>query len=162
MAIAKQRVRRPEDCHPASERLEALCDWSLGLQREQVELLVRLDRLNQSLVMRSAMQIEHLAPNGSRSRRASPISLSLLPERATSLLGRRQLEVARIVADGRFNDATTAQLGLSRERVADHVQQALIKLTLTSRTQLAAWVFEHSYAGPGRGRPDIPSQLRPG
>jgi non-specific serine/threonine protein kinase len=52
----------------------------------------------------------------------------------------RELEVARLVADGLTNPDIAAALFLSRATVKTHVSHILRKLGLESRTQLAAWI----------------------
>jgi predicted ATPase/DNA-binding CsgD family transcriptional regulator len=69
-----------------------------------------------------------LAFGASRRRRASDGGLSA-----------RELEVARLVADGLANKAIAAQLHLSVRTVESHVRNGLAKLGLDNRTQLATW-----------------------
>jgi non-specific serine/threonine protein kinase len=52
----------------------------------------------------------------------------------------RQLEVARLVADGRTNAQIAAELHLSERTVENHVFNALRLLGLHNRVQLSAWV----------------------
>jgi ATP/maltotriose-dependent transcriptional regulator MalT len=59
----------------------------------------------------------------------------------------RELEVARLVADGLSNPAIAAALFVSRATVKTHVSHILQKLTLDSRVQLAGWVAAHDPAG---------------
>jgi predicted ATPase/DNA-binding CsgD family transcriptional regulator len=63
----------------------------------------------------------------------------------------RELEVARLVADGLSNPAIAATLFVSRATVKTHVSHILRKLTLDSRVQLASWVAAHD---PAATRPD--------
>jgi predicted ATPase/DNA-binding CsgD family transcriptional regulator len=58
----------------------------------------------------------------------------------------RELEVARLVADGLSNPAIAATLFVSRATVKTHVSHILRKLTLDSRVQLANWVATHGLA----------------
>jgi predicted ATPase/DNA-binding CsgD family transcriptional regulator len=62
----------------------------------------------------------------------------------------RELEVARLVADGLSNRAIAAALFVSVATVKTHVSHVLQKLGLTSRTQLAGWVAAHD---PGPAAP---------
>jgi non-specific serine/threonine protein kinase len=55
----------------------------------------------------------------------------------------RELEVARLVADGLSNPAIAAKLFVSRATVKTHVSHILGKLALDSRVQLASWVAAH-------------------
>ncbi|MCD7052843.1 LuxR C-terminal-related transcriptional regulator [Rhodococcus sp. BH2-1] len=55
-------------------------------------------------------------------------------------LTKRELEIARLVADGLTNQAIAARLMISRRTVEGHVEHILIKLGFTSRSQVAVWV----------------------
>jgi len=55
----------------------------------------------------------------------------------------REREVAALVARGRTNLAIGHQLTISERTVEKHVANMLGKLELTSRAQLAVWVYEH-------------------
>jgi DNA-binding NarL/FixJ family response regulator len=58
-------------------------------------------------------------------------------------LSARELEVARLVADGLSNPAIASALFVSVATVKTHVSHILAKLGLDSRTQLARWVAGH-------------------
>jgi non-specific serine/threonine protein kinase len=58
-------------------------------------------------------------------------------------LSARELEVARLVADGLSNNAIAAALFLSVATIKTHVSHILRKLALDSRVQLASWVAAH-------------------
>jgi predicted ATPase/DNA-binding CsgD family transcriptional regulator len=58
----------------------------------------------------------------------------------SSALASRQLEVARLVADGLTNKQIGARLFISERTVEHHVRNSLNKLGLESRTQLATWM----------------------
>ena len=62
----------------------------------------------------------------------------------------RELEVARLVAEGLSNPAIAAALFVSRATVKTHVSHILRKLALDSRVQLARWVAAHD---PGSAAP---------
>jgi DNA-binding CsgD family transcriptional regulator/tetratricopeptide (TPR) repeat protein len=55
----------------------------------------------------------------------------------------RELEVLRLVAEGRSNREIAAELVISEHTVARHVQNILTKLRLPSRTAATAFAFEH-------------------
>jgi DNA-binding CsgD family transcriptional regulator len=55
-------------------------------------------------------------------------------------LSAREMEVARLVAEGLSNPAIARRLYLSRPTVASHVAHILTKLGFASRAQIAAWV----------------------
>jgi non-specific serine/threonine protein kinase len=67
-------------------------------------------------------------------------------------LSARELEVARLVADGLSNPAIASALFVSVATVKTHVSHILAKLGLDSRTQLARWVAGHDLgpAAPAR------------
>ena len=58
----------------------------------------------------------------------------------SAALGRRELEVARLVADGLSNKQIAARLFISDRTVATHVGNILNKLGFNSRAQVATWV----------------------
>jgi DNA-binding NarL/FixJ family response regulator len=70
------------------------------------------------------------------------------PRVPTGPLSAREMEVARLVADGLSNPAIARRLYLSRPTVASHVAHILTKLDFASRAQIAAWVAGHSHADP--------------
>jgi DNA-binding CsgD family transcriptional regulator/tetratricopeptide (TPR) repeat protein len=55
----------------------------------------------------------------------------------------RERQVAVLIAQGKSNRETAAQLVLSERTVENHVGNILSKLALHSRTQIAAWVLEN-------------------
>ncbi len=61
-------------------------------------------------------------------------------EVGTGLLGKREAEVARLVADGLSNKQIGARLFLSERTVDSHVRSILNKLGFNSRAQIAAWI----------------------
>jgi predicted ATPase/DNA-binding CsgD family transcriptional regulator len=63
-------------------------------------------------------------------------------------LTRRQLEIARLVADDLTNRQIAARLFLSERTVETHVTNILNKLGLGSRIQLTRWVAEQTERGP--------------
>ena len=58
----------------------------------------------------------------------------------SAALGRRELEVARLVADGLSNKQIAARLFISDRTAATHVGNILNKLGFNSRAQVATWV----------------------
>jgi DNA-binding NarL/FixJ family response regulator len=64
-------------------------------------------------------------------------------------LSAREMEVARLVAEGLSNPAIAGRLYLSRATVASHVVHILTKLGFASRTQIAAWAARQGRNDPG-------------
>ena len=58
-------------------------------------------------------------------------------------LSPRELEVLRLVAAGKTNQAIAAELFISERTVERHVSNILAKLGVGSRTAAAAYAFEH-------------------
>jgi DNA-binding NarL/FixJ family response regulator len=66
-----------------------------------------------------------------------------LRERPAAGLSPREVEVLRLVAAGRSNQAIAAELVLSERTVERHVSNILGKLGVGSRTAAAAYAFQH-------------------
>ena len=58
----------------------------------------------------------------------------------SGLLGKREEDVARLVADGLSNKQIGARLFISERTVESHVRSILNKLGFNSRAQIAAWI----------------------
>jgi DNA-binding CsgD family transcriptional regulator len=67
-------------------------------------------------------------------------------------LSARELEVARLVADGLSNPAIASALFISVPTVKTHVSHILAKLGLESRVQLASWAAGHDLDPPAPAR----------
>jgi DNA-binding CsgD family transcriptional regulator len=61
---------------------------------------------------------------------------------APARLSTRELDIVRLVADGRTNKAIAAELHLSVRTVESHVRHVLAKVGLDNRTQLANWAHQ--------------------
>ena len=59
-------------------------------------------------------------------------------------LTRRELEIAELVARGMSNKEIAAMLVIGRRTVETHVENILVKLGFTSRTQVASWLAGQS------------------
>ena len=64
-----------------------------------------------------------------------------------AVLTRRQMEIARLVADGLSNKQIAARLFLSERTVETHIANILNKLGLNSRVQLGRWVADVTGTG---------------
>ncbi len=62
-------------------------------------------------------------------------------------LTRREVEVARLVSQGRSNREMAEELVLSERTVETHVQHILTKLRFTSRAEIAAWAVRSGIDG---------------
>ncbi|MDT7844676.1 response regulator transcription factor [Streptomyces justiciae] len=68
--------------------------------------------------------------------------------RGRSVLSPRELDVVRLIAQGRTNHAIAAELVLSEKTVARHISNIFAKLDLGSRTAVAAYAFENGLVRP--------------
>jgi len=112
---------------PLLVQAKALAKEAVGSSKFEAEFqagrhLSRIAALR--LALREADQPEAAAADGA--------------ERAA--LGKRELEVARLVAEGLSNKQIAARLFISDRTAATHVGNILNKLGLNSRTQVATWV----------------------
>jgi DNA-binding NarL/FixJ family response regulator len=62
----------------------------------------------------------------------------------------RELEVARLVADGLTNHAIATRLSVAPRTAEAHVENIRRKLQVRSRAQIAAWITEHRPAAERR------------
>jgi predicted ATPase/DNA-binding CsgD family transcriptional regulator len=69
-----------------------------------------------------------------------PVGATALGDAGTTLLGKRQTEVAHLVADGLTNKQIATRLLISEHTVDSHIRHIMDKLGVNSRTQIAAWM----------------------
>ena len=60
----------------------------------------------------------------------------------------REEEIAGLLAQGLSNKAIAKSLVIAQRTAETHVENVLVKLGLTSRSQVAAWVAEHRGIDP--------------
>jgi DNA-binding NarL/FixJ family response regulator len=72
------------------------------------------------------------------------------PEQDESPLTPREMEIARLVAQGMSNRAIAAALVIAQRTAEGHVEHILSKLGFSSRVQIAAWVGRHDRTEPGQ------------
>jgi DNA-binding CsgD family transcriptional regulator len=101
------------------ERARSLLDAALVSAREIG--MLRLARLVETLAAR-------MAPDQASSRRE---------------LSARELDVLRLLVDGRTNQEIAQALSISHHTAANHVANIMSKLGLESRTAAAAWAVRH-------------------
>ena len=111
-------------------------------------LLAQAEEAAMAALGASKFEAEFMA--GKRLSRAAAIGMALgEPAHAASaasedgggaLLGKRETEVARLVADGLSNKQIGVRLFISERTVDGHVRSILNKLGFNSRAQIAAWM----------------------
>jgi non-specific serine/threonine protein kinase len=101
--------------------------------------------LSQGQAVAAALEDEGTVPA------ARPVPAAAAADGAFELSA-RELEVARLVADGLSNPAIASALFVSVATIKTHVSHILAKLGLDSRTQLGRWVADHDLgpAAPAR------------
>jgi non-specific serine/threonine protein kinase len=83
----------------------------------------------------------------------SNVGVAVAPSGDAFELTARELEVARLVAEGLSNPAIASTLFVSVATVKTHVSHILQKLALDSRVQLASWTAAHALGpAPSDGR----------
>lgn len=70
---------------------------------------------------------------------------STRPSEAGSSLTKRERQVAELVSEGLTNKEIATRLFISPRTAQGHVENILIKLGFTSRTQIAAWYIERAH-----------------
>jgi predicted ATPase/DNA-binding CsgD family transcriptional regulator len=71
----------------------------------------------------------------------------------TDALAKREVDVARLVADGLTNKQIGATLFISERTVDSHVRSILNKLGVSSRAQIARWMASADMKAPGPQKP---------
>ena len=79
-----------------------------------------------------------------------------------SPLSPRELEVARLVAQGLTNKQIGETLFVSERTAENHVRHILVKLGFGNRSQIAAWSSGGLAADATRPREGVPSEWAPG
>lgn len=102
-----------------------------GLGRAKFEAEVKAGN---KLSRQEAIRLALGEPAGAQARAARA------PAGGAGLLGRREADVARLVADGLSNKQVGARLFISERTVDSHVRSILNKLGFNSRTQIASWM----------------------
>jgi len=137
--------------HVRGDHAGAAAAWErLGRPFDQaraLRLAGSVEQLEQARAIFARLGAAHeLALTEAELRRAG-VRIARGPRRSTRQapggLTRRELEVARLLADGLTNADVARELVISERTAAHHVGSILSKLGLTSRAQVARWVLEH-------------------
>jgi DNA-binding CsgD family transcriptional regulator len=75
-------------------------------------------------------------------REAAPPAVATSDHESAGVLGRRETDVARLLADGLTNKEIGARLFISERTVESHVRNILNKLGFDSRVQIAGWLAD--------------------
>jgi pimeloyl-ACP methyl ester carboxylesterase/DNA-binding CsgD family transcriptional regulator len=74
---------------------------------------------------------------------AGPVAEAVASKTESELLSQREIEVLRLLAEGKSNPEIAKELFISRNTVQNHVSSILIKTNLTNRAQAAVYAKEH-------------------
>lgn len=133
-----------------------------GVSRRHAKLIVAADRsvmimdlgsTNKTLVNDTNIELATLMPGDAISLGPDVVlrfgyddaaaTAGETPAKAESPLSERQLEVARLVAQGLNNAEVAKQLCISANTVARHLENIFKRLDLRSRNALTRWVLDH-------------------
>jgi DNA-binding NarL/FixJ family response regulator len=117
-----------------------------GMTGPAMRLLTRANEATVSALGGSTFEAEYAA--GKRMGREAALRLALgesepddvRDQLGTEPLGKREVEVARLVAEGLTNKQIGTRLFISERTVATHVRNILNKLGFDSRAQIASWI----------------------
>jgi DNA-binding CsgD family transcriptional regulator/sugar lactone lactonase YvrE len=84
------------------------------------------------------------------------------PGESSGRLSRREMEVARLVAEGLTNREIAARLFISERTVDGHLEHVREKLALNNRAQIATWVAGQATAAAASASPAVTPRLRRG
>jgi non-specific serine/threonine protein kinase len=111
------------------ERVQIAAQAALGAARFEAAFAAGLN-LPRSALLDFALG-DAARPGRTRERR---------PQAAAGPLSRRELEIARLVADGATNGETAGRLFISERTVESHMASIFNKLGVDSRVQVARWI----------------------
>jgi predicted ATPase/DNA-binding CsgD family transcriptional regulator len=132
-------ARINESIGPAVAQAMASVTAALGLSAFQTEFTAG-QRLSRDAAAALALR-ETTAPAGAAASAAADHPNG-------GVLGQRETDVARLVADGLSNKEIGARLFISERTVESHIRNIMNKLGFNSRAQIAGWI-----AAPDRLRP---------
>lgn len=126
-----------DSCRAAVEL--ALVSARLGQRGKAVALLGELRKAYHDMgaVSEEGQVLDYLRALGVRPARINPAGIIDQP------LSRRELEVVALLRHGMTNKEVAAHLFLSELTIETHVKNILRKLSLKSRTQIAAYAVQH-------------------
>jgi predicted ATPase/DNA-binding CsgD family transcriptional regulator len=139
---------RSGDAHRAARLLGASETLRSGVGGNRIGFLAPLvaEARDRTIAKLGASRFEADYEAGRLLRREDALALALEEAAPASVpttagpLGRRQADVARLVAEGLSNRQIGAKLFISERTVDSHVRSILNKLGFNSRSQIAAWI----------------------
>ncbi len=130
-----------------------------GVSRRHAKMIVAADNsvmvmdlgsTNRTLVNGTDVELATLMPGDViKLGPSAELRLSYGPAAAPTtdvVLSDRQLEVARLVAEGMSNASVAAELSISPNTVARHLENIYDRLGMRSRTALARWLIDAGHA----------------
>jgi DNA-binding SARP family transcriptional activator/DNA-binding CsgD family transcriptional regulator len=93
--------------------------------------------------------VAHVGGSHGRSSRGNGVPRAVAAAGPPDGLSAREVEVLRLVAEGRSNRETGLELAISQHTVANHVRSILRKTGCTNRTDAAAYAHSSGLAGHG-------------
>ncbi|MFB9906904.1 ATP-binding protein [Allokutzneria oryzae] len=106
------------------------------------------DTIRAVLELATEEDVLPLADRAKKLLRAKGIRTAAPRERESGTLTQRELEVARLVAEGLSNAEIAERLFLSRRTVTTHLQHAYARLGVSSRAALTHYVMENGLLDP--------------
>jgi non-specific serine/threonine protein kinase len=110
--------------------------WEALLEETRAEAIARLGPSVAPQIWESGLRLSITEAAGPGDRQAVPT--------LAAGLTRREAQVARLVAEGLSNRAVAERLHVSERTAEAHVLHILNKLGLTSRSQVAPWLYQES------------------
>lgn len=111
-----------------------------ALAEATATVTAQLGRSSFETEFRAGRQLSRAAAARLALREAAPAAPAKSDQHGAGILGHREMDVARLVAEGLSNKQIGAQLFISERTVESHVRNILNKLGFHSRAQIAGWL----------------------